>query len=113
MKKIFTTILLTFTISFISFHSISQSTRTTVSFNNDWKFHLGDVENANAENFNDSDWRSLNLPHDWSIELPFDKNSPTGTSGGALRGGTGWYRKTFTLSAEAKNKKTFIDFDGV
>ncbi|HEY6975368.1 MAG TPA: beta-galactosidase GalB, partial [Chitinophagaceae bacterium] len=60
-----------------------------------------------------NDWRNLKLPHDWSIELPFDKNSPTGTGGGALRGGTGWYRKTFTLPGETKNKKVFIDFDGV
>jgi len=113
MKKIFTTILLTLTVSLTSIYSIAQSARTTVSFTKDWKFHLGDVENANTENFNDNDWRSLNLPHDWSVELPFDKNSPTGTGGGALRGGTGWYRKAFSLPADTKNKKVFIDFDGV
>ena len=113
MKKVLTAILLILTISFPSHCLIAQSARTIINFNKDWKFHLGDVENPNAENFNDNDWRSLNLPHDWSVELPFDKNSPTGTGGGALRGGTGWYRKTFTLPAHAKNKKVFIDFDGV
>jgi beta-galactosidase len=112
MKKTFTTISLILTFAFASIYSIAQSTRTTVNFNKDWKFHLGDVENANTESFND-DWRILNLPHDWSVELPFDKSSPTGTGGGALRGGTGWYRKTFTIPVDAKNKKVFIDFDGV
>src|SRR6478752_4471068 len=113
MKKNLTAILLTLAVSFLSFSLIAQSARTIVSFNKDWKFHLGDVKNANAENFNDNDWRSLNLPHDWSVELPFDKNSPTGTGGGALRGGTGWYRKAFTLPAHANNQKVFIDLDGV
>src|SRR6478672_692661 len=108
MRKILPAILLTLTTSFVSHDSLAQSARTTVSFNKDWKFHLGDIENAGAENFNDNDWRSLNLPHDWSIELPFDKNSPTGPGGGALRGGTGWYRKTFTLPAHEKNKKVLI-----
>src|SRR4051812_27062085 len=110
MKKNLTAILLTLAMSFASRTSIAQPVRTIVSFNKDWKFHLGDIENANAENFNDTDWGSLNLPHDWSTELPFDRNSPTGTGGGALRGGTGWYRKTFTLPEHAKNKKIFIDF---
>ena len=57
--------------------------------------------------------RSLNLPHDWSIELPFDSTSPTGNGGGALRGGTGWYRKTFTLPTAQYGKHFFIHFDGV
>lgn len=62
---------------------------------------------------NDASWRTLNLPHDWSVELPFDSTSPTGNGGGALRGGTGWYRKTFTLPKGDEGKSIFINFDGV
>lgn len=88
-------------------------TRTTESFNQHWKFYLGDEPAAKEINFNDADWRSLQLPHDWSIELPFDSTSPTGNGGGALRGGTGWYRKTFLMPLSSKNKNIFIDFDGI
>jgi beta-galactosidase len=93
--------------------SAQTTSRVINDFTGDWKFHLDDVTGAHEPAFNDAAWRSLSLPHDWSIELPFDKNSPTGTGGGALRGGTGWYRKSFVIPAAAKNKKVFIDFDGV
>ncbi|WP_243751646.1 glycoside hydrolase family 2 TIM barrel-domain containing protein [Niastella caeni] len=82
-------------------------------FDRNWTFNLGNVSRAEDASFNDASWRKLNLPHDWSIELPFDSTSPTGTGGGALRGGLGWYRKTFTLPATDKGKNIFIDFDGV
>lgn len=88
-------------------------TSTTIDFDANWKFHLGDIPEAKNPEFIDMDWRVLNLPHDWSIELPFDSTSPTGTGGGALRGGTGWYRKAFTVPLTSKNKNVFIDFDGV
>src|SRR5215472_16474802 len=85
----------------------------TVSFNQDWRFHLGDVPDAKEANFDDSQWRQLNLPHDWSIEGAFDEKNPAGTGGGALPGGTGWYRKTFTVPVSSTEKLVFIDFDGV
>jgi beta-galactosidase len=98
----------------VALQAIAQTNpRTTESFTQDWKFYLGDNDAAKEAAFNDADWRSLNLPHDWSIELPFNQKSPAGTDGGALDGGLGWYRKTFTLPAADKNKKIFIDFDGV
>ena len=78
-----------------------------------WRFHLGDVPNAKDAQFNDSRWRQLNLPHDWSIEGEFSQKAPAGTGGGALPGGIGWYRKTFTIDAALKGKLTFIQFDGV
>ena len=84
----------------------------TRSFNEGWKFFLGDAA-ANDPSFNDDTWRKLKLPHDWSIEMPFDSTSPTGTGGGALRGGIGWYRKTFTIPASGKGKSVSILFDGV
>ncbi|MBC7949321.1 MAG: DUF4982 domain-containing protein [Chitinophagaceae bacterium] len=90
-----------------------QPARTHTSFNNAWRFHLGDVPNAQEVNMNDRGWRKLDLPHDWSIELPFDKDSPTGTGGGALRGGLGWYRKIFTMPTSARGKRVAITFDGI
>ena len=84
-----------------------------VSFDNDWKFHLGDDSNAKKTFYNDVAWRNLNLPHDWSIEGKFDPNNPAGTGGGALPGGIGWYRKSFSVPLTSKDKNIFIDFDGV
>jgi beta-galactosidase len=85
----------------------------TFSFNQNWRFHLGDVPNAKNAAFDDSGWRQLQLPHDWSIEGEFSEKHPAGTGGGALPGGVGWYRKTFTMPLTAKGKMVFIEFDGV
>ena len=89
-----------------------QKQRQTL-FTRDWKFSLGDQTGANEVSFNDKDWRVLNLPHDWSIEGKFSKDNPATPSGGALPGGIGWYRKTFSLAESQKDKLVFIDFDGV
>jgi beta-galactosidase len=83
------------------------------SFNDGWKFYLGDASGAEQPTFNDTSWRSLSVPHDWSVELPFDKNSPAGNGGGLLDGGVGWYRKTFTLDASYSGQQIRIEFDGV
>lgn len=92
--------------------SKGQSDRR-VNFNGNWKFFLGDDSLAKNPAYNDSKWRMLSLPHDWSIEGRFsDKNSTTQAEGG-LPAGIGWYRKTFIVPASAKNKLTYIDFDGV
>lgn len=90
----------------LAFYTSAQETGRE-SFDRDWSFYLGSDTASVAQ------WRSLHLPHDWSIELPFDEHSPTGTGGGALRGGMGWYRKQFVLSETDKEKRVFIDFDGV
>ena len=87
--------------------------RKVENFCRDWKFNLGDVNNANETAFNDTSWRSLNLPHDWSIEGEFSEKNPSTPGGGALPGGIGWYRKTFTLAETEKDKLIYIDFDGV
>lgn len=83
-----------------------------ISFNDGWKFHLGDDTLFVSPDYDDSAWRSLVLPHDWAIEGNFSKDNPSGTGGGALPGGIGWYRKTFTLPASDKDKQIYIDFDG-
>jgi beta-galactosidase len=82
-------------------------------FNADWKFHLGDVANAQDPSFYDAQWRTLNLPHDWSIEGPFKKDNPATAGGGALPGGTGWYRKSFTVPVSDTGRIVTIEFDGV
>ena len=69
-------------------------------FNDGWKFNLGDVPDAKNKNYDDKSWRSLTLPHDWSIEQDFNKNSPSTHEGGFLDGGVGWYRKSFVLPKE-------------
>src|SRR6185369_15578442 len=84
-----------------------------VSFNQNWRFQLGDVSNGQDTSLNDSQWRRLELPHDWSIEGEFSEKAPSGIGGGALPGGIGWYRKTFTMPMTAKGKSIFIEFDGV
>ena len=84
-----------------------------VSFNQDWRFHLGDVANGQGQDLNDKQWRTLDLPHDWSIEGEFSENAPSGTGGGALPGGLAWYRKTFTVPLTSKGKLVFVEFDGV
>ncbi|MDB5123062.1 MAG: beta-galactosidase [Mucilaginibacter sp.] len=91
----------------------SQQARTVTDFDKGWHFHLGDVTGGEKENVNDAGWRMLNLPHDWSIEGKFSKDNPATPEGGALPGGIGWYRKTFTVPANQKNKLIYIDFDGV
>ena len=92
---------------------ISAQTRTVADFDKGWNFHLGDVVGAEDPLMKDAGWRKLDLPHDWSIEGEFNKDNPSKAEGGALPGGIGWYRKTFTIPATAKNKKIYIDFDGV
>lgn len=93
-------------------HSQNSDSRRQL-FDFDWKFFLGDNMEASKNNFNDNTWRSLDLPHDWSIEGKFDRNSPTLGDGGFLPGGTGWYRKKFSIPADWKDKSTTIYFEGV
>ena len=83
------------------------------SFNQNWRFELGEVANGQDVSLNDSKWRQLDLPHDWSIEGEFSEKHPAGTGGGALPGGIGWYRKSFTMPAAAKGTLVFVEFDGV
>ena len=91
------------------------SARKVESFNNDWKFSLdkGADETPAAPGFDDSGWRTLNLPHDWAIEGDFDEHNPSGTGGGALPGGIGWYRKSFKVSEKDRGQVLSIEFDGV
>lgn len=82
-------------------------------FDFSWKFMLEDFPNATQPNFNDKNWRELNLPHDWSIEGKTDINNPTGNDGGYFPAGTGWYRKNFAVPLDWKGQKVSIYFEGV
>jgi len=90
-----------------------------VLFDADWRFHRGGAQGAEAEDFDDSKWRRLDLPHDWSIEdlpgtgSPFQPDAISQVSGGFTVGGTGWYRKTFRVPAEDKGRRVVVQFDGV
>ncbi|KUJ61477.1 glycoside hydrolase [Flavobacteriaceae bacterium CRH] len=84
-----------------------------VSFNSDWSFHLNDSIKDKDTIGTSTKWRTLNVPHDWSIEGKFDEKSPAGYGGGSLNGGLGWYKKTFKIPSEDINKIISITFDGV
>ena len=95
-----------------------------ILFNKDWKFHLGIAANTEQPEYNDSRWRVLDLPHDWSVEpLPFQKEGITvgpfsrmsegDIDTGQTVGGEGWYRKKFTLSGDDAGKRIVLYFEGV
>lgn len=82
-----------------------------VSFNDSWRFSRTDAPGADQPAFDDSGWRTLNLPHDWAIEGPFDsKYSPE--TGGLPIFGTAWYRKHFTIDADGRGKFFSVEIDG-
>jgi beta-galactosidase len=92
---------------------------TEILFDFGWKFHRGDIEGAEAVDFDDASWRLIDLPHDYSIEdipgtdSPFDPSHPDGIDAGYLTNGTGWYRKSFMVPDKLKSKEINIIFDGV
>ena len=91
--------------------SLASSSRAYVDLNADWRFSRGDFATATGAAFDDSGWRRVNLPHDWSIEGPFGPEY--GSGNGYAPGGIGWYRRHFTLDAADKDKLVAIEFDGV
>ena len=80
-------------------------------FDANWKFYLGDASGAEGANFDDSAWRNVSLPHDYSIEQSY--TSAGEAESAYLLGGTGWYRKHFTLNSDLEGKEIRIDFGGV
>ncbi len=80
-------------------------------FDFDWRFSRGDFPTAMMPGFDDSTWRTVDVPHDWSIEGPFLAEYASGT--GYAPGGIAWYRKHFAVDAADQNKRVVIEFDGV
>ncbi|MBG0858365.1 MAG: DUF4982 domain-containing protein [Bacteroidales bacterium] len=91
--------------------SAKTSGRNIQNFNFDWKFHKGDIAGGQNIGLDDSDWRQLDLPHDWSIEGPFSSENSSCT--GYLPGGIGWYRKAFIIPKSEKGRLIYISFDGI
>lgn len=118
MKKFFV-----LCVSFLLACVASASPRKS-SLDQGWRFHYGDTPAASSPDFDDSGWRLLNLPHDWSVETeaaaiadtshvgPFVKGAQAGPSSGFTVGGVGWYRRTFTLGAEDLEGRVMLYFEG-
>lgn len=123
--------------------NIAAQERVHRNLDEGWKFHFGHAANAEkdfnysistifsksgaapktciAPDFNDSSWRTLNLPHDWAVELPFVnvKNFDVESHGFKPVGGLfpetsiGWYRKHFMVNKNDSNQRFQLQFDGV
>ncbi len=91
--------------------STGVGTERENNFNEGWKFYLGTSSSAQNQNFDDSSWKNVTLPHDFSISQSFTTSGEA--ESGFLPGGTGWYRKTFTMPASAEGKTVLLQFDGV
>ncbi|MFC2475889.1 MAG: discoidin domain-containing protein [Catonella sp.] len=95
----------------VNITSFSKQSKRTENFNTGWKFYLGDSGKAEIETFDDSKWKGIDLPHDYSIHQDFQKSMEA--ESGYLDGGIGWYRKHFSLTPDMKDKEIRVDFDGV
>lgn len=111
MKNIYVIVLVTLFGGVIS--CFAKNHRETILFNNDWRFKIGNVKSAENAHSSGLGWRILTLPHDWAVEGEFSKDNPSGTGGGALPGGIGWYKKEFFIPKSDSGKNIYIDFDGV
>jgi beta-galactosidase len=103
----------TFVILLGAIPALAQSGRVTTSFDPGWRFLKADAKGAEAPAFSDAAWKTVSVPHDWSIEGPYDKAHPTGRGGGYLPSGVSWYRKQFTVPAGEAQRRVRIEFDGV
>lgn len=135
--------LLLATVAVLPFKTFAQTVRKKISLDEDWRFHYGYAADASkdfnykisnifsktkkAENtaiepkFDDSNWRKLNVPHDWAVELPFEykDNFDVMAHGYKPVGGlfpensVGWYRKRFTISSLDSGQHFTVQFDGI
>jgi len=101
-----------FILGFILVMSTHLPAREAINFNSGWKFFLGDPENAETSDFDDSHWTEVSVPHDWAISGPFDHNLPANT-GKLPWKGVGWYRKHFELNPEQKGQQIYLVCDGI
>ena len=92
---------------------VGPGAREVLDFNFDWHFYLGDArENDMIGKPGQYQWKTIRLPHDWSVESSFT-TANTGASTGFLPGGIGWYKKEFSLTESDKDKVIRIEFDGI
>ena len=108
MKKVILTCLsLIWVISLLA----QKEVRLKENFDFDWNFSLSDNQKYADRTYNDESWERIQLPHDWSIKLSFDKKM--GGSAAHLPGGIGWYRKQFKLPRSYNGKVISILFDAI
>lgn len=93
-------------------HCLLAQARERTTFDFDWRFHKGDVAGAEVVTFDDSQWRALDLPHDFSIEGTIDEAHPSGRRMGWYETGVCWYRKSFDVPADWDKKAVTLFFDG-
>ena len=128
MKKLIFPLFLSLSLMLLSYSTDNIKNESinnrNLPFDTGWKFLRDSVAGAENPSFNDSGWRTLDLPHDWSIENfagsdnedhigPFTKTSEGGVSTGHVKGGTGWYRKHFMADDFYRMKNVSVCFDGV
>ena len=82
-------------------------------FNSGWKFQLGENYAAINLEFDDTAWKDVKIPHDWSIEGEIKQENPSGHFGGFYRGGVGYYRKNIQFESAWRTKNVSVTFDGV
>jgi beta-galactosidase len=87
--------------------------RMAENFDAGWEFLKKDAGGAEQADFAETNWRAVNLPHDWSIEGPFAETNKTGGAGAFLPSGISWYRKHFLLPENFSNRCVSVEFDGV
>src|SRR5690349_3293339 len=90
----------------ITFNEVSAQ-RTTYSFNPGWKVFVGDPAAAETPTYDDATWKNVTLPYAWNEDDAFKKDIAE------LSTGIAWYRKHFTLPANSKGKKIFLEFEGI
>lgn len=89
----------------------AEGERTNILFNFDWKFKLGETTDAESPQMDDSDWRTLDLPHDFQIEMPWNEKASRGR--GFKDMATAWYRKTFNADSAWQGHRVILDFEGI
>ncbi len=113
IRRIIATLVAALSLSAATVWAAQTPSPRQLAADSSWKFLLGDPAGAEASSFKDADWRSVDLPHDWSIETAPEAKNLTGSGGGYFSSGVGWYRKTFTAPADWKGKQVSVEFDGV
>jgi len=108
-KKISGLLLCLFLFSRVSAQNMNP--REIIPLDSAWRFWLGDDPSARQPGFDDSRWRSIDLPHDWTIESPVNPPPDGESNGGYFSHGIAWYRKSFAFSDTTK--KVVVEFDGV
>ena len=120
---------LTFFLLVMIFQLNFAQDRTNITLKKDWKFLKGVSENAFQKDFDDSDWQTVSVPHDWAIYGPFDKevdkqlvaivqnnenvaSEKTGRTGALHYIGQGWYRNKFKIPQYKEGQKVLLLFEG-